>query len=156
MTLFSRDGVEVQALVTDRYLELLLLAEDRHAPDTPADPALDPAIRGAARRLSANLVRVHPSFRFEERLAARLAEAAARMRLSTAAGGEGDVIPVPFPTLQEGAGDHDETPTAAPGQSFPRPLVIGGALTSAALSLAGAAYVAWRRGRSPLARPRLD
>ena len=37
-----------------------------------------------------------------------------------------------------------------------RPLIIGGALTSAALSIAGAAYVAWRRGRperrDPMAR----
>jgi hypothetical protein len=30
-----------------------------------------------------------------------------------------------------------------------RPVVLGGVLTSAALSLAGAAYVAWRRGRPP-------
>ena len=156
MTAFVRDGVEVEALVTDRYLERLLLAEEGNAKDTPADPALDPAIRSAARRLSADLVRVHPSFRFEERLAARIAEAAARMRLSTAVGGEGDVIPVSFPALQEDAGDRDEQPTADPGPSFPRPLIIGGALTSAALSLAGAAYVAWRRGRTPLGRPRLD
>jgi hypothetical protein len=36
-----------------------------------------------------------------------------------------------------------------------RPLLIGGALTSAALSIAGAALVAWRRtrpARSPMAR----
>ena len=30
-----------------------------------------------------------------------------------------------------------------------RPLIIGGALTSAALSIAGAAYVAWRLNRPP-------
>ncbi len=36
--------------------------------------------------------------------------------------------------------------TATPG-SGRRPLIIGGALTSAALSLAGAAYVAWRLNR---------
>jgi hypothetical protein len=30
-----------------------------------------------------------------------------------------------------------------------RPAVIGGVLTSAAISLAGAAYVAWRRSRPP-------
>ena len=38
---------------------------------------------------------------------------------------------------------------------MPRPLIIGGALTSAALSIAGAAFVAWRRshrGISPMAR----
>ncbi|HET9084361.1 MAG TPA: hypothetical protein VFN41_08120, partial [Candidatus Limnocylindrales bacterium] len=28
-----------------------------------------------------------------------------------------------------------------------RPVVIGGVLTSAAISIAGAAFVAWRRGR---------
>jgi hypothetical protein len=28
-------------------------------------------------------------------------------------------------------------------------VVIGGVLTSAAISIAGAAYVAWRRGRPP-------
>jgi hypothetical protein len=38
-----------------------------------------------------------------------------------------------------------------------RPLLIGGALTSAALSIAGAAFVAWRFGRpgrasTPMAR----
>ena len=42
----------------------------------------------------------HPSFRFEERLAARLAEAAAAMRLPAAAGAEGSVprfrLPAPI------------------------------------------------------------
>ena len=36
-----------------------------------------------------------------------------------------------------------------------RPLLVGGALTSAALSIAGAAYVAWRLSRpgtDPMAR----
>jgi len=45
------DGVEVEALVTDRYLEALLAAAERRAPDAPADPALDPALRRAALRL---------------------------------------------------------------------------------------------------------
>jgi hypothetical protein len=48
----------------------------------------------------------------------------------------------PFP----GAGaDADEGGHPA----FGRPLLIGGALTSAALSIAGAAYVAWRLNRTP-------
>jgi hypothetical protein len=34
--------------------------------------------------------------------------------------------------------------------ALPRTLIIGSALTSAAISLAGAAYVAWRLGRPPL------
>ncbi len=46
-------------------------------------------------------------------------------------------------------------PTHDPRTGIGRPLLIGGALTSAALSLAGAAYVAWRLNRppaSPMAR----
>jgi hypothetical protein len=61
------EALEVEALVTDRYLEALLLAAERRADDAPADPALDPAIRGAARRLRDELVRVHPSCRSEVR-----------------------------------------------------------------------------------------
>jgi hypothetical protein len=46
--------------------------------------------------------------------------------------------------------------TVQPGlQSLPRPLIIGGALTSAVISLAGAALVAWRFARPPLGRPPL-
>jgi hypothetical protein len=138
------EGVEIEALVTDRYLDALLTAAERRTPGIPDDPALDPALRGAALRLRDELVRVHPSFRFEERLARRLAEAAAGMRLATAAGGEGTVLPFPGPG-----------PDAA--RPMPRrPLLVGGAVTSAALSLAGAAFVAWRRTRGaptdPMAR----
>jgi hypothetical protein len=141
------ESVEIEALVTDRYLDALLAAAERRttdATDAPADPALDPALRSAALRLRDELVRVHPSFRFEERLARRLAEAAAGMRLATAVGGEGTILPFPG---------------AAPDTARPvprRPLLFGGAVTSAALGLAGAAFVAWRRTRGaptdPMAR----
>jgi hypothetical protein len=101
----------------------------------------------------------HPSFRFEERLATRLAEAATAMRLPTAVGAEGRVVPFrAAAVLDPLAGD----PTATDGAGGPndprelaRPLLIGGALTSAAISIAGAALVAWRRGRpgrTPMAR----
>jgi hypothetical protein len=43
------------------------------------------------------MVRVHPSFRFEERLATRLAEAAVQMRMPTAVGAEGHVLPFRVP-----------------------------------------------------------
>ena len=89
-------------------------------------------------------MRVHPSFRFEERLARRLAEAAAGMRLATAVGGEGTILPFP--------GAVPDTARPVPR----RPLLFGGAVTSAALGLAGAAFVAWRRTRGaptdPMAR----
>jgi hypothetical protein len=159
VTLLARDHADVEALLTDRYLESLFVAHERRAQDAPADPDLDPAVRRTAQRLSADLVRVHPSFRFEERLAARVAEAASRMRLAAAAGAEGAVVPLPLvPAVQgdvmdgrTGAGTDLGPDATTPGiAALPRPLIIGGALTSAAISLAGAAFVAWRFGRPPL------
>ncbi len=165
MTLPLRDRIESDAILTDLYLDALLAAQARRATDVPATTDLDPAIRFAAGRLSSDLARVHPSFRFEERLAARLAEVAARMRLA-AASGDGHVRyprdpgsePELDPTLGSGvdraldpAFDPAFDPAADPdGPHLGRPLLIGGALTSAALSLAGAAYVAWRRSHPPI------
>jgi hypothetical protein len=144
MTLFDRDS-DVDALRTDDYLEALLAAAERGARAVPADASIAEEIRSVATRLRRDLVRVHPSFRFEDRLAARLGEAAASMRLAPAAGGEVAVRSIPIATND--ADDRED--------GF-RPLLIGGALTSAALSIAGAAYVAWRRARptneSPMAR----
>jgi hypothetical protein len=193
------ETMEVEALQTDRYLDALLAAVERRAPDVPADAAVDPTLRRAARRLRDELVRTHPSFRFEERLARRLADAAVRMRLATAAGGEAEAALIPFPTplladpvlaaelanpelaallgLRDAAAEsgamapvdsHVAVPgrptTPAPadglaGLAAPlrpvgaRPLLVGGALTSAALSLAGAAFVAWRLTRVAPADP---
>jgi hypothetical protein len=149
MNLPGRDP-EVDALRTDRYLESLLAAADRRAYDAPGDSAVEATLRDTAARLRRALVRVHPSFRFEDRLATRLADAAAAMRLAPAAGAEGSIR-----TISIAADDDDEAVNADEGF---RPLLIGGALTSAALSIAGAAYVAWRRTRpgrratSPMAR----
>jgi hypothetical protein len=142
MTFIDR-GSDVDALQTDRYLESLLAA-DRTAVDAPADARLDPVIREIATRLRRHLVPVHPSFRFEERLANRLAQAAGSMRLADAAGAEGAPVPLSGPGRLEPFDDIF-------GDDFggkARPLLIGGALTSAALSIAGAAFVAWRRTRA--------
>ena len=160
----DRDATQVDALIADRYLDALLAAADRRAADAPTDPSLDPDVRDAARVLRAALVRVHPSFRFEERLAARLATLAAVQagRGELAAGG-GSVVPFPGspgldedlhailrgdldPAAPEDARELDQGP--APDR---RPLIVTGALTSAALSLAGVAWVAWRASR-PAAR----
>jgi hypothetical protein len=167
---FDRDASSADALLTDLYLDAILAGRslrgelvDAHAdaPGTPGSAALDgpsarldPAIRAASERLRHDLVRVHPSFRFEERLAMRLAEAAAQMRIPTAVGAEGRVVPfrahsgAPSTDLVGGetllVGDEQSAPTDLVRHDLPRPLLIGGALTSAALSLAGAAIVAWR------------
>jgi hypothetical protein len=157
MTLPGRDAAEADALLTDQYLESLLAADDRRAADAPADASLDRSVRDAATRLRRNLVRVHPSFRFEERLAGRLSDLARSMRLAPAAGGGATIALRPRERDLPGAGfdpladpnDNDDSAARS------RPLLIGGALTSAALSIAGAAFVAWRRtrpARSPMAR----
>ena len=149
---------EPDALVTDRYLESLLAAHARGADHGPlaADRAPDPAVRWAADQLASLLPRLHPSFRFEEALALRLQEADARMRLPLAAGAEGIVAPLSAREPLDGRDDREEEGEARFGSfarsPYGRPLLIGGALTSAALSLAGAAYVAWRL-RHPQAGP---
>jgi hypothetical protein len=161
MSLIDRDAAAADALLTDLYLDALLaggaLGPSRAGDARPAvDARLDPAARSAADRLRAELTRVHPSFRFEERLATRLAEAAVAMRLPAAAGAEGRIVPFPAASYPRepaaGLRDDDNAP-----RELTRPLLIGGALTSAALSIAGAALVAWRRGRpgraaTPMAR----
>jgi hypothetical protein len=113
---------EIEALVVDRYLEALLARQPADATDVPLH------LRTTARRLAAELPRAHPSFRFEEHLARRLVAAGMRTDPSDLHGAI-----VPFPA---GPG---------PAGGAMRPVVIGGVLTSAALSLAGAAFVAWRR-----------
>jgi hypothetical protein len=150
----DRDAGEIEAFVVDRYLESLLA---RHPAPSEAVPA---ELRATADRLAAGLPRHHPSFRFEERLALRLAEAAAALRLPAAAGGEGVLVPFgtrPVPGPRPGEGDPvDAVETIELGTGrlavdrppAVRPVVLGGVLTSAALSLAGAAWVAWRRNRS--------
>lgn len=164
MSRLERDGPDVEALLTDLYLDALLAGSITATPSglTPAD-RLDPALRRASDRLRRDLVRVHPSFRFEERLATRLAEAAAALRMPAAAGAEGSVVPF-GPAGRTGelsapGFDPLADPDLVDGdpRDLARPLLIGGALTSAAISLAGAAYVAWRRtrpgrGGSPMAR----
>jgi hypothetical protein len=156
MTPFERDGTEVEALLTDLYLERVL---SRAGTDLgPADAVLDPALRAASDRLRRDLTRVHPSFRFEERLAVRLAEAAAVARLPAAAGADGSVVSFRgAPPIEGGFDPFADDPEGTDRRELPVPLLIGG-LTSAAISLAGAAaYVAWRwarpgRAGSPMVR----
>ena len=149
MSLSRRDGGEIEALITDRYLDSLLAVQPSPAlafdgGPLGSDPSLSAAVRAVSRRLATDLPRFHPSFRFEERLALRLAEVAASMRLPVAAGAEGAVVPIRElrPTLRDDD-DDDRADT--------RPLLIGGAVAASALSLAGA-WLAWRRRTSPMAR----
>jgi hypothetical protein len=137
----GRDSHDIEALVTDRYLEALLAAHARGADAGPGSAEADPVLRLTMARLARDLPRFHPSFRFEEALADRLAEASARIRPST------PNTPSTLTILPDGA--VRLAPTGDLRPPIGRPLLIGGALTSAALSLAGAAYLAWRFKRAP-------
>ena len=181
MSGLDRDAVAADALLTDLYLDAVLAGAvlDAATAAESADPGrrLDPLARAAADRLRRDLVRVHPSFRFEERLATRLAAAAMAMRVPLAAGSDGRLVPFRpgRDTRDPARPDAEVEPMTAPRdaaldalvatleQADParrdrqRPLLIGGALTSAAISIAGAAWVAWRfgrpgRGSTPMAR----
>jgi hypothetical protein len=150
VTLFERDGSEVEALLTDRYLERVLARATGGPSNGPVDALLNPVLRDAADQLRRDLVRVHPSFRFEERLASRLAQAAAALRMPAAVGAEGGVVPIGIlgqATLDGDGSDEDVFAVdedELDRRELSRPLLIGGALTSAAISLAGAVWVAWR------------
>jgi hypothetical protein len=156
---------------TERYLDGLMAADDRRAQEVPVDADLDPAIRLAARELRSGLTRVHPSFRFEDALAARLAAGALRMRAGLPLD-EANTGPMPgtlaqFRRSESGADvaaapdtEASATPVArghalspAAWRRLPdrstrpsRPLIVGGVgvgVASAAISI-GAVYVAWR------------
>jgi hypothetical protein len=124
---------EIEALVVDRYLDALLGRRPAEVADLP------PALRTAAGALASDLPRFHPSFRFEEHLAMRLVRAAQSADVPVAAGSGGDVVAFPA---------QPETLAGQSAGGTMRPVVIGSVLTSAALSLAGAAFVAWRRSHT--------
>ena len=165
---------------TERYLDELMAADQRRVSEFPVDTDMDPAIRLAARERRAELVRVHPSFRFEEALAARLAAGAMRLRAglrveiaeadgvpatpgtmsafrshsTTAQGGAVTAIPPDTapaqPQAVASASALRRLPEMAARQS--RPLIVGGVgMASAAISI-GAVYVAWRHSHQASGR----
>jgi hypothetical protein len=136
---------------------------------------IDPDLIEASRILHGALVRVHPSFRFEERLAARLADAATGVTPGDDAWAPAPTPePTPFPGRAEPARQLVAVAApASPGAVIgrPRPValprfatvleagparraLIGGAIASG-VSLAGAALLArrWRRAVRHAERP---
>jgi hypothetical protein len=134
---------EADALQTDLYLESLLSARGRR-PQVVEGLDLDAEQLAAADLLAARFVRFHPSFRFEEALAARLREQAV-----------GPSVPRPITQLPLADIDATEVPAGGYRQAgIGRRVIIGGAIASG-VSLAGAALFAWRvRGgaRTPFGR----
>jgi hypothetical protein len=99
-------------------------------PDHP-----DPDLAHAADIVRRTLVRFHPSFAFADRLAARLAATAAAGDAAPVAATRGELVILPAPPATQ--------PVA--GDSRGR-LLLSGAIASG-VSIAGAAFLAWRRSR---------
>ena len=141
-------------------------------PERPAarDPlALDDELALAAGVLGRGLVRFHPSFRFEEALLSRLRMAAAEpsaFNLPAEMGGrtaDDDrgrasdaratllAMPVAIPPHARPSAVLDEPAGFDLGRAverMPLPVLAASAIASG-VSIAGAAYVAWRRTRRP-------
>lgn len=147
--------IDEEALQTDVYLDRLLAravvlravtAEgEMPSPGSGVGPEIAPDLATTAHALSRTLVRFHPSFGFEERLAGRLRH-----------GGSDQAVQRPTPLFRS----LDLGPAPA---AHGRGLLVGGAIASG-VSLASAALFAWRRGhaggpaqrrRSRLSRPPL-
>ena len=136
MSLPPSERAEADALLTDLYLDALLAARERHATDAPDRRRPRPGgPRRGARAWRPTSIRVHPSFRFEERLAVRLAEAAARLRLAMAAGGGSLLGAQRRRSRRRSPGD----PAEAIGSGRPRPIPRATTRTAAAARCSSAA-----------------
>src|SRR3970040_2552531 len=115
----ARRPAEEEAMQVVLYLESLLAP---HAPGPRGmvdEPTFDPGERAAAQLLASRLVRFHPSFRFEEALAARL------RALAGGRGGGADATVTDFPAPPTGV-----PATPRPAFRDRRSILIGGALAS--------------------------
>jgi len=133
-------GHEDEALQTDVYIDALLATHGGLPATLPAADAGPPqGLRRTIELLEAGLPRFHPSFLFEEALAARLRAAALGQRPPS----DDDLL----------LADLIELPAAGVSGAvgLDRRLLVGGAIASG-VSLAGAAVVAWRMRER--ARPR--
>lgn len=128
------------SIQSDAYIEALLGGHARLPITLTTTAGVGPpeaGVRHVIRLLERGLPRFHPSFLFEEQLAAQL-RAAARNAGDEDALGENAAGGLAGPVAGVGAGEQP--------LFLDRRLLIGGAFASG-VSLAGAAMLAWRRGR---------
>jgi hypothetical protein len=148
--------------LVDAYVDALLARGDAEAlgyvAARPQAPTLrDPRLASVVTELHTSLVRFHPSFRFEDRVASRLrALAEGRRWVAPNAGPTAGTMLAPPPTratatlIRFPTTTGTRSPNATEDPDHPRALLLGGAIASG-VSLAGAALFAWRwqRGGRP-------
>jgi hypothetical protein len=139
------DPYEDAVLRTDSYLEALLAGAALRSTASAPAPDVDDDVARAAAVLHRSLVRFHPSFRFEERLAARL--------MATADGAHPPGRLIEFRTAAPSVGRAE---VALPAERRAR-VLVGGAIASGVsiFSLAGAIVVRRRGRQASLAVPGL-
>lgn len=122
----------------DAYVEGVLAGGRPGPRPVNGGDGIEAGTRRAADVIARTLVRFHPSFRFEEALATRLRAEAEAMRRGPAWAG---AATAPAIVAFRGGPATEPATVAVHG----RGLLVGGAIASG-LSLAGAAFLAWRRG----------
>lgn len=121
------------AIAIDGHLDRLLGAGP--AAVAASDEAIDPALLRTVEVVQRILVRFHPSFRFEERLAARL-----RTQHGVQPGEAGGrVVPFPAPLGTSAPTMLERTERRSRG------LIVGGAIASGVSIASIGAVLAWRR-----------
>ena len=130
------------AFQVDTYLDRLLASHESQLAPVDELASLDAELAATASALQHALVRFHPSFGFEERLASRLHAAARQLPGTQDTPGRLIAFPGgPAGSIDDGAADRRS-----------RALLVGGAIASGVIasgvSLAGAMLFAWRRARS--------
>ncbi len=131
------------AAQVDSYLEELLAsrAEYLRARDGGSSE-----LAHAAAAMRHVLVRFHPSFRFEERLAARLRSAAddAARPLGVA---RGTIVALPVPGAAPGSDQRPDAEPRAPSTSLEHGWMLLGGAVASGVSLAAGVLLARRRSR---------
>ena len=149
----DEDGIQL-----DTYIDRLLAGPDAGPAAVEALPDVEDGMAQTATRLRAELVRFHPSFRFEERLSRRLFEVADAQWRGVAGARHQLLRPVALVAAPGAAGSGVSGASAIVGggragqDDRHRGLLVGGAIASGVIasgvSLAGAGIVAWRRTRA--------
>lgn len=125
---------EQEPIQVDAYLDALLAGRFA-GPQHPGGRSAPPELEAAAGLVQRALSRFHPSFAFEERLAARL-DAVATDRASTHRASPAPPVDIRHSILRTAR--DDRRPRSG--------LLVGGAIASG-VSIAGAAFLRRRRGR---------
>lgn len=143
---------EEESVQVDAYLDALLAGRYARPRSLDAETPIDPELEATASVVQRALARFHPSFAFEERLAARLAAiGAGRAEPQPVERSEPVALPEPFELPQPVVLRNRDIPRLVEERRARSGLLRSGAIASgvsiAGVSIAGAALLVRRRTR---------